>query len=161
MIIEPIESPLSARDQRRAVLISAGRIILCAVLLLSGLTSCAFVSRHHFMEPARDWQARNGQLLYRTPKTTLIGEVLVRFSKTGEFELTFSKGPGVTLLTLRQDSSFAQIQGGLARGSWSGPIENAPPRLRGWLGLRDELRKAQNETSVRHVSGRETFIFRF
>lgn len=113
------------------------------------------------MEPARDWQARNGQLLYRTPKTTLIGEVLVRFSKTGEFELTFSKGPGVNLLTLRQDSSFAQIQGGLARGSWSGPIANAPLRLRGWLGLRDELRKAQNETSVRHVSGRETFIFRF
>ena len=113
------------------------------------------------MEPARDWEARNGQLLYRTAKTTLIGEVLVRFSKTGEFELTFSKGPGVTLLTLRQDSTFAQIRGGLARGGWSGPVVNAPPRLRGWLGLRDALTKAQNQTSVRHVSGKETFIFRF
>jgi hypothetical protein len=125
------------------------------------MTSCALLPGHQFTEPARDWQARNGQLLYRTPKTTLIGEVLVRFSKTGEFELTFSKGPGVTLLTLRQDPSFAQIKGGLARGSWSGPSSTAPPRLRGWLELRDALLKAQSETSVRHVSGRETFIFRF
>ena len=27
--------------------------------------------------------------MYRTPKTTLIGDVLVRFSKRGDFELTF------------------------------------------------------------------------
>lgn len=142
-------------------LISRGLTFLCAGSLLFGLTSCAMIDQHRFLEPSRDWQARNGQLLYRTAKTTLIGEVLVRFSKTGEFELTFSKGPGVTLLTLRQDASFAQIKGGLARGSWSGPIASAPPRFRGWLGLRDELRKTQNQASVRYVSGKETFIFRF
>jgi hypothetical protein len=135
--------------------------ILTAGLMFLATSGCAFISHHQFVEPAPDWQARNGQLLYRTAKTTLIGEVLVRFSKTGEFELTFSKGPGVTLMTLRQDSSFVQIKGGLARGSWSGLIANAPSHLRGWLELRDALRKAQNETSVRHVSGKETFIFRF
>jgi hypothetical protein len=42
--------------------------------------------------------------MYRTPNTTLIGDVLVRFSKSGDFELTVSKGPGVTLLSLRQDA---------------------------------------------------------
>ena len=42
----------------------------------------------------REWQARSGQLLYRNARTTLIGDVLVRFSKSGDFELTFSKGPG-------------------------------------------------------------------
>ena len=113
------------------------------------------------MQPARDWEARNGQLLYRTAKTTLIGEVLVRFSKTGEFELTFSKGSGFALLTLRQDSTFAQIRGPLARMGWSGPVATAPRQLRGWLALRDQLQKTQNEPTVRYTSGTETFIFRF
>src|SRR3954471_12804471 len=131
---------------------------ICLSLPLSWLTGCA---THQFTEPARDWQSRNGQLLYRTKSTTLIGEVLVRFSKNGEFELTFSKGPGVTMLTLKEDSTFAQVRGGLARGGWSGPIANAPPRLRGWLKLRDELAKAPNQNSVRYASAGETFIFRF
>ena len=125
------------------------------------LTACATASRHQFVEPARDWQARSGQLLYRTQKTTLIGEVLVRFSKSGDFELTFSKGPGVTLLVLRQDANFTEIKGPLARQGWSGPIDRAPPRLRGWLGLRDEFLHGQDRQSIRHVAGTETFLIRF
>ena len=132
--------------------------VACLSLVLHSLTGCV---THQFAEPARDWQSRNGQLLYRTKSTTLIGEVLVRFSKNGEFELTFSKGPGVTLLTLKQDAKFAQVRGGLARGGWSGPIANAPARLRGWLQLRDELAKAPKQNSVRYAAGGETFIFRF
>ncbi|HEV2046709.1 MAG TPA: hypothetical protein VGQ95_08935 [Chthoniobacterales bacterium] len=123
--------------------------------------ACATVSRHQFAEPTRDWQARNGQLLYRTQKTTLIGEVLVRFSKGGDFELTFSKGPGVTLLILRQDANFAEVKGPLARQGWSGPINRAPPQLRGWLGLRDEFLHAKDRQSIRHVAGAETFLLRF
>ena len=65
--------------------------------------------------------------MYRTPNTTLIGEALVRFSKTGDFELTVSKGPGITLLSLRQDATFAEVKGGLARQGWSGPVGQAPP----------------------------------
>ena len=148
--------------QRRGARFSGGRVIrafslICATALLA---SCA-ISLHEFAGPARDWQARNGQLLYRTAKTTLIGEVLVRFSKTGGFELTFSKGPGVTLLTLEQDATFAQIKGALARGGWSGATATAPHRLLGWLGLRDELMRSQDKQLVRYVSGPETFIFRF
>src|SRR5438105_6680903 len=75
-------------------------IWFAVALAIVDLTACATVSRHQFAEPAREWQARSGQLLYRSQKTTLIGEVLVRFSKSGDFELTFSKGPGVTLLIL-------------------------------------------------------------
>jgi hypothetical protein len=135
--------------------------VLVALSTLGGLTSCAFLSRHVFSEPSVDWQARSGQLLYRNARTTLVGEVLVRFSKTGGFELTFSKGPGVNLLTLRQDASFAEIKGGLARGVWSGPVAGAPRRLRGWLELRDALAKAGDQKEIRHTSGRETFVFHF
>ena len=104
---------------------------------------------------------RSGQLLYRTRKTTIIGEVVVRFSKNGEFELTFSKGPGVTLLVLRQSNTFAQVKGGLARMGWSGPVERAPKQLRGWLELRDKIIRSQDQQPIRLVSGAESFILRF
>src|SRR6266513_945111 len=83
--------------------------------------SCATTATHQFAEPARDWQTRTGQLLYRNPKTTVIGDVVVRFAKKGDFELTFSKGPGVTLLNLRQDANFAEVKGPMASRAWSGP----------------------------------------
>jgi hypothetical protein len=130
-------------------------LIALSIVLLSGCDTL-----HQFAEPARDWQARNGQLLYRTAKTTLIGEVLVRFSKTGEFELTFSKGAGLNLLTLKQDPIFAQVKGPLAHPGWSGPIASAPARMRPWLELRDVLEK-NNDKTVRHSSGGRTFIFQF
>lgn len=136
------------------------RFILLFGLIALGLTSCETV-RHQFAGPALDWQARNGQLLYHGKRTTLIGEVLVRFSKGGDFELTFTKGPGVTLLEVRQDATFASVKGPLARGGWSGPSAQAPERLRGWLQLREKLMASMNKTSVSHSAGGETFTFRF
>jgi len=115
----------------------------------------------HCLDPSRDWQARNGQLLYRGRKTSLIGEVLVRFSKAGDFELTFTKGPGVPLLEIRQDANFASVKGPLARGGWSGSAAQAPTRLRGWLELRELLIASPDKTSINHASRGETFVFRF
>jgi hypothetical protein len=131
-----------------------------SALLIVDLTGCTTISTHRFAEPARDWQTRSGQLLYRTPKSTVIGDVFVRFSTAGDFELTFSKGP-VTLFILRQDKNFAEMKGPLVGRGWSGPIDLAPQQLRGWLGLRDEIIRAQDRHLVRHVSGSETFVFRF
>ncbi len=133
---------------------------MIVTMIAFGLTSCQTI-RHHFLDPSRDWQARNGQLLYRGKKTTLIGEVLVRFSKAGDLELTFTKGPGIVLLELRQDANFGGVKGPLARGGWSGPSAHAPARLRGWLQLRELLMASGEKTSVRHSVGGETFIFRF
>ena len=99
--------------------------------------------------------------MYRTPKTTLIGEALVRFSKTGDFELTVSKGPGFTLLSLRQDAQFAEFNAAFTGQRWSGPTAQAPPQLRGWLELRDQFLRAPNQKTLRYVSGSETFLFRF
>jgi hypothetical protein len=143
-----------------AVSILNRRLIMISTMVAIGLTSCQTI-RHRFLDPSRDWQARNGQLLYRGKKTTLIGEVLVRFSKAGDFELTFTKGPGIALLEVRQDANFASVKGPLARGGWSGPNAQAPARLRGWLQLREVLMASGEKTSLRHSAGNETFIFRF
>ena len=123
------------------------------------LTSCA--TNHQFAEPTSGWETKTGQLMYRTPKTTLIGDTLVRFSNTGDFELTVSKGPGITLLSLRQDAGFAEFNATFANRHWSGPTADAPSQLRGWLGLRDQFLRAPNQKTVRYVSGSETFLFRF
>ena len=138
------------------------RYLTCLyVIAVLSLTSCATVSRHQFAQPGPDWEMRSGQLLYRTPTTTLIGEVFVRLSKQGDFELNFAKGPGVTLLTLRQDVAFAEVGGAMAGPGWSGPIDQAPSRLRSWFALRDRLAQSSHQKTVRYTAGPETFVFRF
>jgi hypothetical protein len=124
------------------------------------LTSCQTL-RHQFVQPEPDWQAKIGQLQYRGPKTSLIGDVLVRYSTRGDFELTFSKGPGVTLLTVHQDDKFVRVSGPLARGSWSGPPSETPARLRGWVSLRELLRRAKNQPLIRQIVGPDRFTFAF
>jgi len=149
---------MSRVTARRAVTTTSLSILAIASFCV---TSCATYSQHQFSEPATGWQTKSGQLMYRTPKTTLIGDALVRFSKTGDFELTVSKGPGITLLSLRQDASFGEVKGAFARQGWSGAVEKAPPQLRGWLGLRDQFVQAPDRKTLRYVSGDETFLFRF
>src|SRR5215210_342786 len=87
------------------------------VFLLSfpALTSCSLLSRHQFAPPSKEWHMRTGQLQYRTGGMTVTGDVVVRTSKEGEFELTFSKGPGVNLFTIQQDPIFAQVKSSLSR----------------------------------------------
>jgi hypothetical protein len=72
-----------------------------------------------------------------------------------------SKGPGITLLSLRQDATFAEVKGAFARQGWSGPVAQAPPQLHGWLGLRDQFIRAPDRKIVRYAAGNETFVFRF
>ena len=133
--------------------------LAAAAVVLLCLTSCETL-RHQFAPLAANWEAKIGQLQYRGPKTTLIGEVLVRFSKQGDFELTFTKGPGISLLVIHQDANFARVRGPLARGTWSGPTDQAPARLRGWLALRELLIHAQ-KPMVKYSAGVETFVFEF
>jgi hypothetical protein len=143
--------------------LTALRAVATALLLITAvcLTSCASISHHQFSEPAAGWQTKTGQLMYRTAKSTLIGEAIVRFSKSGDFELTVSKGPGIALLSLRQDAAFAEINASFTGQHWSGPTANAPPQLRGWLALRDQFLRAPNQKTLRYTSGDETFLFRF
>ncbi|MBV9007869.1 MAG: hypothetical protein JO354_01715 [Verrucomicrobia bacterium] len=129
--------------------------ILVLALLFAG---CAI---HQFAAPNREWITRNGQLSYHGKKRALIGEVLVRFSNRGDFELTFTKGPGVSLLTLRTDPQFARVQGLLVGLPWSGPISHPPARARGWLALREEILRNPRGQTFRAREGDERFIVRF
>jgi len=99
--------------------------------------------------------------MYRTGEMKVVGDVVVRYSKTGEFELTFSKGPGVTLFTIRQDATNAEVKSSLTHLSWSGPVDRAPSQLRGWLGLREKVISAPDDKVIRHTTETETFVFRF
>ena len=140
------------------------RLTLVACLsLAASLTSCQTTSTtsHQFTEPATGWQTKTGQLAYTDQKVSLIGEVLVRSSKSGDFQLTFTKAGGITLLSLRQDANHAQVEGPLARGRWSGPISEAPDRLRGWFQLRDKIVNGRRMTSIRHDAGEQSFTLRF
>jgi hypothetical protein len=143
--------------------LTAHRAVVTGLLFITAvcLTNCASVSHHQFSEPAAGWQTKTGQLMYRTAKATLIGEAIVRFSNTGDFELTVSKGPGITLLSLRQDAGFAEFNASFTDQRWSGPTSHAPPQLRGWLGLRDQFLRAPDQKTLRYVSDTETFQFRF
>jgi hypothetical protein len=152
--------PVALANKRAHRAMAAGFAPLVMIILF-GVISCATVSHHEFSDPIGEWQTKSGQLMYRTPNTTLIGEALVRFSKTGDFELTVSKGPGITLLSLRQDASFAEVKGGLARQGWSGLVGQAPPQLRGWLGLREQFLHAPDRKTLRYTAGNDTFVFRF
>jgi hypothetical protein len=98
--------------------------------------------------------------MYRTANATLIGEAIVRVSKTGDFELTVSKGPGIILLSLRQDAEFAEFTASFTGQHWSGPTAEAPQQLRGWLGLRDQFLRAPSQKTLRYVTSSETFLFR-
>jgi hypothetical protein len=143
--------------------LTARRAVPPGFLLVTAfcLTNCATISQHQFAQPAAGWQTRTGQLMYRTPNTTLIGETLVQFSNAGDFELTVSKGPGITLFSLRQDPGFAEFNANFTGQHWSGRVAEAPPQLRGWLGLRDQFLRAPDRKTLRYVSGTETFSFRF
>ena len=155
---EPNRFPYRAAAILR--LLSASTIVAIA-LAVATLTGCGLLSGHHFALPAKDWQTRNGQLMYRTAGMTVTGEVLVRFSTAGDFELTFSKGPGVNLFTIQQDASYARVTSSLSHLSWSGRPSDAPRQVRGWLSLREKLIAAPHERIVRHKVGDETFVFRF
>jgi hypothetical protein len=134
------------------------RIAAGAFVLAFFYGGCAI---HQFAEPTRQWTTRSGQLSYHGAKRAIIGEVLVRFSNRGDFELTFTKGPGVALLLVRTDPQFARVQGPLVGLPWSGPIAQPSARARGWLALREEILRNPQKQTLRLRDGGETFVLRF
>jgi hypothetical protein len=65
------------------------------------------------------------------------------------------------LLTMRTDSTFARVQGPLARIPWSGAIQQPPARAAGWGAVRGEVVSHPDKNIVRVSEGPETFMLRF
>jgi len=63
-------------------------LILAVWIICFCVTSCTTISSHEFSQPTAGWETKTGQLMYRSPNMTLIGDALVRFSETGDFQLT-------------------------------------------------------------------------
>lgn len=132
-------------------------LLLMSSLLMLG---CALSSSHRFASPARNWTTRSGQLAYHGRKRNVIGEVLVRYSPAGDFELTFSKGP-VTLLLERTDAEFGRVEGPLVGLPWSGHLTEAPARVRSWFKLREEVLRNPQTKMARVSDEGETLTLRF
>jgi hypothetical protein len=134
---------------------------LKGVAVLGFILAAAGCATHQFAPPDRTWTARNGQLAFHSKKRTVIGEVLVRFSSRGDFELTLSKGPGLILFVMRTDSGFARVEGPLAGVPWSGPLAESPGRALPWLKLRDEILRVPQQKTVHVNEGSESVVLRF
>ncbi|MGI9088317.1 MAG: hypothetical protein ACR2HH_11345 [Chthoniobacterales bacterium] len=135
------------------------RALVLFALSAIALAGCQTTATHQFAAPTDAWQTRTGQLAYKGPRISLIGELIVRSSTDGTMELSFTKGPGVTLMRIRQDAQFASAEGPLTHGHWSGPAAKAPVRLRGWFALREKI--LAGEKSAKITAGAESFRLRF
>ncbi|MDQ2868707.1 MAG: hypothetical protein M3R59_09910 [Verrucomicrobiota bacterium] len=135
------------------------RPFLLLMIALSN-SGCAV---HRFLLPTKQWTARSGQVSVRGRKISLIGEVLVRFTSRGDFELTLTKGSALQLLTLRSDDKFVRLQGPLVRVPWSGKISEsqAPARCQSWIALRAQMLQRPQETTYTVSAAGEKLVVRF
>lgn len=131
--------------------------LLLLIALFNG--GCAV---HQFLLPTKQWTSRSGQVLVRGRKISLIGEVLVRFTNRGDFELTLTKGSAVQLLTMRSDDKFVRLQGALVRVPWSGKFsEPAPARCQSWVALREQILQHPEQSTYAVTESGEKLVVRF
>ncbi len=136
------------------------------LLLLAALVSgCQTAST--FPAPGADWQTHSGQMQYVSAEgKSIIGEVVVRRSKQGDFQLAFSSGPGFPLMRLWKSGDRLRAEGALARGSWQGAAGKAPKPLQGWVSLPARFEAAVKGAAPAHFTisapeTRERFAFHF
>ncbi len=138
----------------------------CAVALLAAagaalpLTGCQTASG--FPQPAANWQTFQGQLRYSSGTTgkSVIGDVVIRRSPLGDFQLEFQSGPGFPLMRLYRSGDQVRTEGVLARGSWQGAAEKAPKPLLGWASLPTAFAGHQHKRLDVTLAG-DHFVFQF
>jgi hypothetical protein len=126
--------------------------------LLSGCQT----ARTSFPAPGADWQTFAGQLHYTSATgRSIIGDVVIRRSPHGDFQLEFASGPGFPLMRIWQSGEVARAEGALARGSWQGPANKPPKRLEGWFHLRETFAHQTHPRQLSANQGGEHFAFHF
>ena len=102
----------------------------CIVLLLV-VAGCATAP---MPSPVGPFKTLTGQVLYASPKTTIVGDFIVKVSPS-DFMLNLSKGPGGSLISIRSHGKdFASI---VAQSHhWQGNPRFAPKIVKTWAALR-------------------------
>jgi hypothetical protein len=77
----------------------------------------------------------DGQMLYQTSHTSVVGDVILRTQASGDYDLVFSKG-GAQVLQIQAHDGKLVVTGLFAKNGWNGPVERAPGILRSWALLK-------------------------
>jgi hypothetical protein len=110
---------------------------LTALLLpLLFICSCANVSELPGL--GTDAKTLEGQMLYRTSRRSVIGDVIFRTRSSGDYDLAFSKG-GVSVLQLQSHGNELVATGLFARNGWKGPVDRALGPLHSWALLKQVI----------------------
>jgi hypothetical protein len=105
-------------------------LLFCLALLFS---ACQTVNEL----PGLGSTAKNhdGQMLYQTTHSSVIGDVILRTQASGDYDLVFSKG-GAQVLQIQAHDGKLVVTGLFAKNGWTGPVEHAPGILRSWALLK-------------------------
>jgi hypothetical protein len=139
------------------------RSFLASILLAAaalGLAGCQTPAT--FPTPTAEWQSLSGQMQHIAPNgKSVIGDVVIRRSKQGDFQLELSSGPGVPLMRIFQAEGRGRAEGVMARGSWQGDPTRAPKHLRGWFRLAHVFSVKGHNRDLKITEEGEQFVFRF
>jgi hypothetical protein len=117
--------------------IAAKHFVICrifAVSMAAILAGCAIVQP---ISPlGKEAKTRLGQLLYVTPKRSVIGDIVIRNLPGGDYDIEFSKG-GIPVMQLQMRGSRMTATGLFARPGWTGDVHHAPVPLRPWASLKE------------------------
>ena len=77
----------------------------------------------------------DGQMLFQTTHTSVVGDVILRTQASGDYDLIFSKG-GAQVLQIQAHDGKLVVTGLFAKNGWTGPVDHAPGILRSWALLK-------------------------
>jgi hypothetical protein len=80
----------------------------------------------------------DGQMVYQTSRTSIVGDVILRTSPSGDYDLVFLKG-GVQVLQVQAHGDQLVASGLFARNGWTGPLDRAPGPLKSWALLKQVI----------------------
>ena len=92
--------------------------LFCLALLFS---ACQTVNELPGLANARK---HDGQMVYQTTHTSVVGDVILRTQPSGDYDLIFSKG-GAEVLQIQAHGGQLVATGLLARNGWTGPVAPA------------------------------------
>lgn len=131
----------------------------CVFALIAALTLGACQNVREFSFLGQQGKTRIGQLFYVTPKRSVVGDVVVNYVHTGDYDLSFAKG-GVTVLQLQARDSTVRASGLLAHGGFSGDIYHLPGPLRPWGELKSVIPYFDSPQVQAEESGRWRATFK-